>query len=104
MSIRVEEVPELEGKVSLPKAAKVLDVSRQRVFQMGAEEGKLPSLRRIAGAGERPAAYVLDTIEVLQFRAKQCALCREAVASGVAVNYCTHTDLLVPEPVPAAAA
>lgn len=97
MTVRDEVVPELEGKVSLPKAAAVLDVSRQRVFQMGAEEKKLLTLRRIAGAGDRPAAYVLDTIEVLRLRAKQCALCREAVAAGADVDYCRHTDLVVPE-------
>ena len=96
MTVRDEVVPELEGKVSLPVAAEVLRVSRQRIFQMG-EERKLISLRRIAGAGSRPAAYVLDTIEVLRLRAKQCASCLEAVAAGTAVDYCRHTDLVVPE-------
>lgn len=61
----------LEGWLSLPTAAEDLRVTRQRVFQMGAEEGKLTSLRQVPGAGERPAAYVVGEAEVCKLRRTQ---------------------------------
>jgi hypothetical protein len=96
MDFDIEDVPELEGKVSLPVAGEVLEVSRQRIFQMAREERKLPSLRKIRGTGARPAAYVVDTIEVLRLRVLQCGQCQDAIAGGAPVPYCTHTDLEVP--------
>ncbi len=57
-------VPVLPGWESLPFAAKRLGVKRQRLFQMGAEEGKLKTLHQIPGDGDRPAAYVVATREV----------------------------------------
>jgi hypothetical protein len=58
-----DAIPELEGYISLPRAGKKLKVSRQRLFQM-VDEGVLTSIRRISGAGSRPAAYVVKTVEV----------------------------------------
>ena len=97
------EVPVLEGKVSLPKAGLELHVSRQRMFQMIAE-GKLPSARRIPGAGKRPAAYVIDQVELdsllaAQRAAEECPQCAAARAVGGEVEFCTHAGQ--PEPVPA---
>jgi hypothetical protein len=57
-------VPDLPGWESLPFAAKRLGVKRQRLFQMGAEEGKLQTLHKLDGAGDRPAAYVVKTTEI----------------------------------------
>jgi hypothetical protein len=65
------DIPVLEGWLSLPKAARLLSVTRQRVFQMGAEEDKLTSLRLIPGAGDRPAAYVVGEAEVCKLRREQ---------------------------------
>lgn len=65
------DIPVLEGWSSLPVAADALSVTRQRVFQMGAEESKLTSLRYIPGAGNRPAAYVVSESEVCRLRREQ---------------------------------
>jgi hypothetical protein len=66
-------VKELPGLVSLPRAGTLLGVSRQRIFQMGLEEGVFDSIRFIAGAGERPAAYVISTDELDRFLRMQAA-------------------------------
>jgi hypothetical protein len=65
------EVPVLIGWVSLPVAAKRLNVKRQRLFQMGVEEGKLDSLHNILGAEERPALYVISEAELCRLRREQ---------------------------------
>jgi hypothetical protein len=97
------EVPELEGQVSLPKAGLELGVSRQRMFQM-IDEGKLKTVRRIPGAGVRPAAYVISTAErdgllAAQRAAEECPQCAAARAAGSEVEFCAHVGR--PEPVPA---
>jgi hypothetical protein len=56
--MKISNIPVLEGQVSLPVAAKRLNVTRQRLFQM-VDEGKLTSIHKIPGAGARPAAYVI---------------------------------------------
>lgn len=61
----------LEGWEGLPAAAARLGTTRQRLFQMGTEEGKLSSLRQIPGAGERPTAYVVSTKEIDALIAKR---------------------------------
>lgn len=97
-----EDIPELEGWLSLPEAGDLLHVTRQRVFQMGAEEGKLQTLRRIRGAGPRPAAYVVGTPEILALRALEvCDECREMRARDLLTEFCTHTEYAVPATVAA---
>jgi hypothetical protein len=64
-------VPVLAGWSSLPDAARKLRVTRQRLFQMGAEEDKLVSMRAIPGAGTRPSAYVVGDAEVCRLRRAQ---------------------------------
>jgi hypothetical protein len=98
-----KEVPELEGKVSLPVVGLKLKVSRQRIFQMIDEE-KLRTVRRIPGAGVRPAAYVIDTAELdellaAQLAAEECPQCAVDRANGAGAEFCTHAAQ--PEPVPA---
>lgn len=61
----------LEGWEGLPAAAARLGTTRQRLFQMGAEEGKLRTLRLIPGAGDRPTAYVVATREIDALIAKR---------------------------------
>jgi hypothetical protein len=95
------EIPELAGWYSLPVAAEILGVSRQRLFQMGEEE-KLGTLRRISGVGTRPAAYVVAAAEVdkllaAKSAASSCEKCEELRAAGSAVDYCVHDAQ--PEPV-----
>ena len=63
-------VPVLVGWVSLPGAAKRLEVKRQRLFQMG-EEDKLGSLHYILGAKERPALYVIAEAELYRLKREQ---------------------------------
>jgi len=63
-------VPVLVGWVSLPGAAKRLEVKRQRLFQMG-EEDKLGSLHYILGAEERPALYVIAEAELYRLKREQ---------------------------------
>jgi len=63
-------VPVLVGWVSLPGAAKRLEVKRQRLFQMG-EEDKLGSLHYILGAEERPALYVIAEAELYRLQREQ---------------------------------
>lgn len=55
-------IKDLEGWESLPVAAVRLSVKRQRIFQM-IGEGKMEEddLRKVAGAGIRPAAYLVRT-------------------------------------------
>jgi hypothetical protein len=65
------DIPVLEGWKSLPTAARELSVTRQRLFQMGAEEDKLTSLRQVPGAGTRPAAYVVSEAELCRLRREQ---------------------------------
>lgn len=92
-----ENIPELEGWLSLPEAGDLLRVTRQRVFQMGAEEGKLKTLRRIRGAGPRPAAYVVGTSEILALRALEvCDECREMRGQDQPTEFCIHTEYAVP--------
>jgi hypothetical protein len=64
-------VPVLEGWVSLPVAAGRLEVKRQRIFQMGTEENKLASLRKVLGSGKRPAVYVVSEAELCRLRREQ---------------------------------
>lgn len=65
-------VPSLKGWVSFPDAADRLGISRQRVFQM-LDEHKLTSARQLAGAGNRPAAYVISDREMDRLLAEQAA-------------------------------
>jgi hypothetical protein len=95
--MRTFDIPPLEGYTSLPEAADLLDVKRQRTFQMGVEEGTFATIRFIAGAGERPAAYVVQNAELLWFRKIQCQECQELVDGGADVLYCRHTAKDVPE-------
>lgn len=98
-------VPELEGQLSLPEAGALLRVTRQRVFQMGAEEHKLESLRYIRGGKNRPAAYVVATGEILKLRAIEvCAQCKAMRADGLDTEYCVHTEYPVPDTAPDAVA
>jgi hypothetical protein len=90
------DIPPLEGYTSLPDAADLLDVKRQRTYQMGVEEGVFATIRFIAGAGDRPAAYVVQNAELLWFRRMQCPECQALTASGADVLYCVHTDKDVP--------
>lgn len=69
--------PVLEDWHSLPWCAIELGVKRQTMFQQ-AEEGKLTSLRRLPGAGTRPAAYVISTAELSRLRLEQAAAIRAA--------------------------
>lgn len=94
--MRTFDIPPLEGYTSLPKAAMDLDVKRQRTFQMGVEEGSFATIRSIAGAGDRPAAYVVQNAELLWFRKTQCPACQDLVAGGADVLYCEHTGKDVP--------
>jgi hypothetical protein len=76
-------VPVLEGWTSLPAAAELLSVTRQRVYQMGVEENSLDSLRQVPGAGQRPAAYVVGDTELCRLRRTQLqAQLAAATASG----------------------
>lgn len=95
--MRTFDIPPLEGYTSLPDAAELLDVKRQRTYQMGVEEGVFATIRFIAGAGDRPAAYVVQNAELLWFRRPQCAQCQSLIADGADVLYCVHTDKDVPE-------
>jgi hypothetical protein len=65
-------VPVLRGWVSFPAAAHKLDMTRQRMFQM-LDEGKLTSVRRVPGAGDRPAAYLISDREMERLLAEQAA-------------------------------
>jgi hypothetical protein len=65
-----KDVSVLEGWRSLPDAAVPLGVTRQRLFQM-VDEGKLPSVRQVPGAGSRPAAYVISEAELCRLRREQ---------------------------------
>ena len=65
-------VPVLKGWVSFPAAADKLGISRQRMFQM-LDEGKLTSVRRVPGAGDRPAAYLITAREMERLVAEQAA-------------------------------
>jgi hypothetical protein len=60
-----DDVPELEGWVSLPAAGEDLSATRQRLFQMK-KEGKWKTIHKIRGAGGRPALYVVSTKEVAE--------------------------------------
>lgn len=80
-----KEIPVLIGWVSLPVAAKRLEVKRQRLFQMGVEEDKLSSLHQIPGERERPAAYVISEAEL-------CRLRREQLEAGVKAAQRDDTD------------
>lgn len=95
--MRTFDIPPLEGYTSLPEAADLLDVKRQRTYQMGVEEGSFATIRSIAGAGDRPAAYVVQNAELLWFRKTQCPACQDLVADGADVLYCVHTDKDVPQ-------
>lgn len=85
--MRERDIPELEDLLSVPVAAtKYLGVTRQRVFQM-LDEGKLTFIRKISGAGKRPAAYVVSKAEVeglveAQKRATKAAMDKEHVPVG----------------------
>lgn len=74
-----EWVPVLKGWHSFPEVALKLGVARQRIFQM-LDEGKLLSARRVPGAGERPAAYVISTRELERLKAEQLAATEGAAA------------------------
>jgi hypothetical protein len=89
------EIPPLEGYTSLPEAGGVLRVTRQRLYQMAVEELIFYTIRAIPGGGPRPAAYVVENVELLWFRRDQCAYC-QALAAGERVLYCKHTDKVVP--------
>lgn len=65
-------IPVLAGWVSLPVAAKRLEVKRQRLFQMGVEEDKLDTLHQIPGGSRsRPAAYVISEAELCRLQRGQ---------------------------------
>ncbi len=91
-----DKIPPLEVYTSLPVASDYLhDVTRQRVFQM-AMGRVFRTIRSVPGAGVRPAAYVIQNVELLAWRKGRCAECVAEVAAGGLVDYCTHTDLSVP--------
>jgi hypothetical protein len=96
MGTRKFDIPPLEGYTSLPAARVTLRVTRQRIYQMGVDEGIFATIRSIPGAGDRPAAYVVQNAEVLWHRKFQCAECKALTADGIKVLYCTHTSLDVP--------
>jgi hypothetical protein len=97
MTLRNFDIPPLEGYTSLPDAADLLDVKRQRTYQMGVEEGSFATIRFIAGSGDRPAAYVVQNAELLWFRKSQCPACQALADAGDDVLYCAHTGKDVPE-------
>ena len=88
----VEDIPVLEGWYSLPALGNLLDVTRQRIYQMALNERKFLTIRRIDGAAPdepgkrmRPMGYVVEAQEALQFLAAQKAAiaardAREALA------------------------
>lgn len=96
-----EQIPVLLGWSSLPRAGVLLRVSRQRIFQMALEEWKFASIHMIPGSGVRPAAYVVQNIEVARMRRLQCEECRQAAdaagASPSVLLYCEHTGLDIPQ-------
>ena len=57
--MKIEDVQELEGWHSFPEAAQALGVARQRINQL-LDEGKLKSVRKVLGAGARPAVLLLS--------------------------------------------
>jgi hypothetical protein len=74
-----EGIPVLEGWMSLPAVGDALRVTRQRVYQMGAER-KFKTIRKIPGAAPtdparrpRPMGYVVATWEVEELQAAQRA-------------------------------
>lgn len=84
--MKITDIPVLAGWVSLPVAAKRLNVTRQRLFQM-VDEGKLTTIHRVPGAGDRPAAYVIRDTEVDRLQKEQAAAlepadCEEKVPVG----------------------
>lgn len=96
MSTRKFDITPLEGYTSLPAARVVLRVTRQRIFQMGVDEGVFTTIRSIPGAGSRPAAYVVWNAELLWFRRDQCGPCAGRMDAGERVLYCTHAGMDVP--------
>lgn len=94
MGTRKFDILPLEGYTSLPAARVVLRVTRQRIFQMGVDEGVFTTIRSIPGAGSRPAAYVVWNAELLWFRRDQCEDCK--FSGRGRVLYCTHAGLDVP--------
>jgi hypothetical protein len=76
-------VPVLPGWVSLPVAGEILKVSRQLMFQM-AQGHQLESLHQVAGAGDRPAAYVISEDELAKLQAKKVPAEPEAAPEAAA--------------------
>jgi hypothetical protein len=94
--MRMFDIPPLEGYTSLPEAGQYLKVTRQRIYQMGVEDGAFLTIRAVAGAGPRPAAYVVQNAEMLWHRSFQCPECKALAADGEEVLYCVHTGKDVP--------
>lgn len=76
-----DEIPDLPGWMSLPAVGDALDVTRQRVYQMGLNERKFRTIHKIPGKApdepgqrNRPAVYVVRTTEVEEFQAAQQAV------------------------------
>lgn len=57
--IRMEDLPELEGWLTLPEAAKLLGLTRQRVYQM-VQVGTLKSVMKL---GDKPT-YIIRKAEI----------------------------------------
>jgi hypothetical protein len=85
LKMRMEDLPELEGWVSLPAAAEQLGRTRQRASQL-AESGEFKTAHRIMGtAGTRPALIVVREAELrvkLEERERAAASKQEAAEAA----------------------
>jgi excisionase family DNA binding protein len=90
----MEELPELEGWLTLPEAASDLQISRQRFYQM-VQEGKITTCRRL---GRRPI-YIVREQEIQELLADKIAATEAtflALKSGVSEDSDEEGELAVP--------
>jgi hypothetical protein len=86
-------IPVLEGWLSLPAVGDLLGVTRQRIYQMGLNERKFATIRKIPGKAPddpgkraRPAVYVVKTEEAERFLAEQRAAIARHDSAGNPLN------------------
>lgn len=77
-------IPVHQGWLSLPAAGELLDVKRQRIFQMGRREGKFKTIEQVEGTGVRPAVYLVRDWEVDEFLETQRATAEKAAELALA--------------------